>query len=346
MEVKRGDIFFADLSPVVGHEQAGIRPILVLQNDLGNAYSGTIIVAAITSKIKGNFPTHVKAGPNAGIHRDSIILLEQVRTIDTSRLRGSRVGRISQETMERVEAALDISFGRETKAKEVDNLDKLKIINHDGRFTVDSRAVADMIEKDHAHLLRDIKGYAETLDNGENPRLDSLNFFIPHAYSVEGNNKIYPCYLLTRKGCDMVANKMTGEKGILFTAEYVTRFEEMEKSIKSVSSLEALQQTVKVLSEHENRINQLDDKVNNQITVTYFQAKEIQFAVAGRVIELLGGKGSLDYKELKGSYFQQLHHDLKDRLGVPSYRDIRKIDYDAALAYIKAWLPKASERPA
>lgn len=109
----------------------------------------------------------------------------------------------------------------------------LTVVQKDGQHVIDSREVAEMVEKNHAHLLRDIKGYSETLDKSENPKLDSLNFFIPSTYSSEGNTKTYPCYLLTRKGCDMVANKMTGEKGVLFTAAYVTKFEEMERQIKA-----------------------------------------------------------------------------------------------------------------
>jgi prophage antirepressor-like protein len=113
-------------------------------------------------------------------------------------------------------------------------------------------------------------------------------------------------------------------------------------SVQPKSALEALQDTVKVLTDHEERLNKLSFKVDNQITITFNQAKDIQSAISSRIIQLLGGKASEDYKEYKASYFQQLHRDLKDRLGVPSYRDIRKIDYDSALAYIKAWLPKVT----
>lgn len=109
-------------------------------------------------------------------------------------------------------------------------MNNLTLINTNGKFTVDSREVAEMVGKRHDHLVRDIQGYENIINSSfENPNLDSLDFFIPDKYSVEGNNKSYRCYLLTRKGCDMVANKMTGEKGVLFTATYVTKFEEMEK---------------------------------------------------------------------------------------------------------------------
>ena len=94
--------------------------------------------------------------------------------------------------------------------------------------TINSREVAEMTGKKHNNLMRDIKGYVKVLE--DNSKLSSPNFFIESTY-VNSQNKVQPCYELTRKGCDMVANKMTGEKGILFTAAYVTRFEEMEKEI-------------------------------------------------------------------------------------------------------------------
>jgi len=110
--VKRGDIFYADLSPVVGSEQGGIRPVLVIQNDIGNKYSPTIIIAAITSRIdKAKLPTHVEINaPEYGLPRDSVVLLEQVRTIDKKRLR-EKVGRFGEEMMENVDECLKISLG-------------------------------------------------------------------------------------------------------------------------------------------------------------------------------------------------------------------------------------------
>lgn len=104
--------------------------------------------------------------------------------------------------------------------------------------------------------------------------------------------------------------------------------------------LQAIFVTDKKIQTLEARVDNLSDKVDNQITVTYTQAATIQKAVASRVIDLLGGKGSAEYKFRKGSYFAQLHRDIKDRLGVPSYRDICKLDYKAALDYIRVWLPK------
>jgi mRNA interferase MazF len=110
--VKRGDIFYADLSPVVGSEQGGIRPVLVVQNNIGNKYSPTVIVAAITSQInKAKLPTHIEISASEyGLTKDSVVLLEQVRTIDKRRLR-EKIGHSDDEMMDKVNEALLISFG-------------------------------------------------------------------------------------------------------------------------------------------------------------------------------------------------------------------------------------------
>ena len=112
MTVKRGDIFYADLSPVVGSEQGGIRPVLIVQNDVGNKFSPTVIAAAITSqKYKTDLPTHIKVDADgSGLARDSIVLLEQVRTLDKRRLK-ERMGNLEVPDMQRVDRALSVSLG-------------------------------------------------------------------------------------------------------------------------------------------------------------------------------------------------------------------------------------------
>lgn len=112
MIVKRGDIYYADLSPVIGSEQGGIRPVLIVQNDVGNKYSPTVIAAAITSRInKAKMPTHIELpAKEYGLSKDSVILMEQIRTIDKRRLR-EKIGRLGDEKLPDVNAALSISFG-------------------------------------------------------------------------------------------------------------------------------------------------------------------------------------------------------------------------------------------
>lgn len=109
--IRRGDLFYADLNPVVGSEQGGIRPVLVIQNDVGNYFSPTVVAAAITSrKAKNGLPTHILLENVPGLAPTSLLLLEQLRTIDRKRLRGY-IGRISKEKMLEIDAALAISIG-------------------------------------------------------------------------------------------------------------------------------------------------------------------------------------------------------------------------------------------
>jgi len=110
--VKRGELYYADLSPVVGSEQGGIRPILIVQNDIGNKYSPTVIAAAITSKLnKAKLPTHIElASSEYGLEKDSVVLLEQIRTIDKVRLK-EKIGELSELKMMQVNKAMMISLG-------------------------------------------------------------------------------------------------------------------------------------------------------------------------------------------------------------------------------------------
>ncbi len=112
MIVHRGDIYYADLSPVVGSEQGGVRPVLIVQNDVGNRFSPTVIAAAITSQQdKAKLPTHIQLSPEgSGLQRDSIVLLEQIRTLDKRRLK-EHMGRLDDQSMTRIDEALQISFG-------------------------------------------------------------------------------------------------------------------------------------------------------------------------------------------------------------------------------------------
>ena len=117
--IRRGDIYYADLSPVVGSEQGGVRPVLIVQNDMGNKYSPTVIAAAITSRTsKTKLPTHIEVSAdapissdsNCGLAKNSVILLEQIRTIDKKRLK-ERMGKLDDRTMQQVDSAIGISFG-------------------------------------------------------------------------------------------------------------------------------------------------------------------------------------------------------------------------------------------
>lgn len=347
--VMRGDIYYANLNPAIGSEQGGIRPVLTIQNNVGNAFSPTVIIAAMTSQInKAKLPTHieVKSG-KYGLTKDSVILLEQLRTIDKQRLR-ERIGHVPPEIMERVMEKLDISFGRETKAneKEAQVMEKeSSLITIQGvRGFIDSEGTAQLNLEDVSRGLGFIDSSKGETDyvrwNTVSVYLKSFGFSQEVAKETFIPENVF--YRLAMKAKNETAEKFQAKvadeilPSIRKTGGY---YSGLSKELKAIFITDKKVQAIEV------RIDRLDEKVDNEIRITFNQAKEIQFNVSSRVIELLGGKESLEYKNHKGSYFQQLHHDLKDRLGVPSYRDIRKLDYTAALAYIKAWLPKASERP-
>ena len=112
MDIKRGEVFYADLSPVVGCEQGGTRPVVIVQNDVGNKHSPTVIAAAITSKQdKSTLPTHISiSGEKCGLAKDSVVLLEQIRTIDKQRLK-ERTGQLEKDDISKINRALNISFG-------------------------------------------------------------------------------------------------------------------------------------------------------------------------------------------------------------------------------------------
>lgn len=118
--VKRGDIFYADLSPVVGSEQGGVRPVLIIQNNIGNRHSPTVIAAAITSQLnKAKLPTHIELiDQHCGLTRDSVVLLEQIRTLDKRRLR-EKMGKLDDAMMQEVDEAIAVSFGLHPREREV-----------------------------------------------------------------------------------------------------------------------------------------------------------------------------------------------------------------------------------
>lgn len=120
LDIKRGYLYYADLSPVVGSEQGGVRPVLIIQNDIGNKYSPTVIVAAITSQInKAKLPTHIEISAHEyGLNKDSVILLEQIRTIDKKRLR-EKIGCLDKNMMLKVDNSLQISLGLFTLIKNI-----------------------------------------------------------------------------------------------------------------------------------------------------------------------------------------------------------------------------------
>lgn len=219
---------------------------------------------------------------------------------------------------------------------------QLQIINQNGQLLVDSRDVAEMISVRHSDLLEKIDGYVRHLLNGN---FRSADFFIESSYRDSTGRKL-KCYLLTRKGCDMVANKLTGEKGVQFTAAYVTKFEEMEKQIEQNKVVPLDERRVRMellktaidheerLEKVETRIQMIEQKVDEQITLDHGEQRALQKAIAKRVYEL-----AADQQAVR-EFFRQLHREIKDRWAVASYRDVRRNELQQVLNYVDAWMPR------
>ncbi|MGL4654892.1 MAG: Rha family transcriptional regulator [Sarcina sp.] len=214
----------------------------------------------------------------------------------------------------------------------------MKIIKHsENSIVVDSREVAEMIGKDHKHLMRDIRGYINVLD--ESPTLDYQEFFIESSY-LTVQNKMQPCFNITKKGCDMVANKMIGTKGILFTAEYVSAFDDYEKQIKGsnkqLSPMEQLKLQYEVLDNHEERVLKIE-KALESMEITPLQRKNIQRAKSSKIIELLGGKKSNAYKDasFRSRVYAAINREYQDYFEVNSYEYTPKARFNEALEFIR-----------
>jgi phage regulator Rha-like protein len=199
-----------------------------------------------------------------------------------------------------------------------------------------STEIALVIGKRHSDVMRDIRDEAQKLENGgmSNERKFALVEY------TDGKGEKRPCYSLSKEGVLQLAARYDA----VVRAKLIDMVMKQSDPFKTLSpELKAIIVTDKKVQQLETKVDQLDQKVETQITVTFNQQNQIQKSVSSRVIELLGGKDTQDYKELKATYFAQLHRDLRDRLGVPSYRDILKKDYNNAINYICAWLPRKGD---
>lgn len=219
-------------------------------------------------------------------------------------------------------------------------MNDLKVVSINGQLVTDSREVARMVDREHNALMKSIRSYVEYLGQGG---FAHTEFFIESEYE-DTQMKKRPSFLITKKGCDMVANKMTGEKGVLFTAAYVTRFEELEKAAnapKVLSSSEQLRASMRLSLETSEDVEilkedvaELKDKVENQITLDHGEQRGLQRAVARKVYELE------KHQQLRPKLFLELYREIKDRFGVASYKDVKRQDLQAAIGYVNAWIPR------
>jgi len=205
--------------------------------------------------------------------------------------------------------------------------------------TIPSYEVADMMEKKHWEVLRmldgakDRKGIVEILADNQ---MVVSKYYIKSQYK-DDSGKVNSCYECTKLGCDMLANKMTGEKGTIFTAKYVDKFNQMienpflnaSKELQAIFMIDRKQQVI------ESRVGAIEEKM----TVDYELAENLRTAVNTRAVYLLEGKYSEAYKKLSKKLFSELYRDIKGAFKVNSYKNISLKNYDKALNYIEKWKP-------
>lgn len=218
-----------------------------------------------------------------------------------------------------------------------------QLINASATETIDSREVAEMVGIQHKDLLKKVRNYQQIL---ESAKLRPQDFFIPSTYKVENNNKTYECYLLTKKGCEMVANKLTGEKGVIFTAKYVNRFAEMEQKIKiPKTDREILFLSVKVQEETAQRVDVLEEKVSSlekSTTIDSSQQQILEKIAKATVIRTLGGFDSRAYQLMSRKIFSNIWRDYKNYFKLGSFRDTLKTEFENAKEYLESWSPEVN----
>lgn len=201
---------------------------------------------------------------------------------------------------------------------------------------IDSREVAEMVGKEHKNIIRDIRGYVDELGK---LKIEPTDFFTESEYTDKSNRQ-KPCYLVSKKGCEFIAHKLTGIKGTEFTAKYINRFHEMEDKIQY--QFQNISTEMRAILMHDEKIMKMDERVTdleNNTTIDYGQQQVLCDAVNRVVIEQLGGKGSCAYREIGRKVFAECNHDLKHYFNVNARNNVPKKRFEEAVQYVKNWSP-------
>src|SRR5699024_8901342 len=225
-------------------------------------------------------------------------------------------------------------------------MNELKVVSINGQLVTESREVANMIGRQHNELMKSIRTYIDYLAKGNFAHGD---FFIKSTYK-DKNNQTRPCFLLTKKGCEMIANKLTGEKGVLFTAAYVTKFNQMEKELSQprvLSEKEQLKASMKLSLETSEEVEAIKKDVSmlkNTMRIDGTEEFQIRKLANRKVVNSLGGKGAPAYTGLSNKVFARFWRDFKNHFTIPRYGELPKVKFDEGVRFIKAWQPDTSTK--
>lgn len=339
--MKRGQVYYADLRPVVGSEQGGIRPCLIIQNDMGNTYSPTVIVATMTTQKKNDLPTHVRVTEkDYCLDQNTTILAEQIKTIDKSRIKDF-VGKLSDETMQKVDEALHISLALNKERKEETELNELQIfqseefgqvrtVDVDGKtyFVATDVAKALGYSNPRDAILRHCKGVVKHDGVCQTTNQHGVTTEQKVLYSVIPEGDIYRLIIKSQLPS---ADKF--ERWIF--DEVIPQIRQTGSYQKKLSPQEMMRIQLGMIDDHENRIINLE----NNMTIDYGQQRVLEDTVNKTVIDVLGGKGSDAYKEVGRKVFAECNRDLKHYFDVNARNNVPKKRFDEAVEYARNWKP-------
>lgn len=335
--MKRGNVYYADLSPIVGSEQGGIRPCVIFQNEMGNRCSPTAIVATMTTQRKKYLPTHVRVSmEDYPVDIRTTILLEQIRTIDKSRLRDF-IGRLSENTMRKVDEALHISLALNKGRKDVKEMDGLRIFNNeelgfsvrtilndDGSISVNAEDTAigfgwtqEKSGKMYVKWER-INSYCEEF--GFSPQVGKDDY-IPESLF----------YRLAMKASNDRADKFQNWLAI----EVIPQIRQTGGYQKKLSLQEMMRIQLGMIDDLGDRVTALE----NTTTIDHGQQRVLENAVNKTVIMALGGKESNAYRKIGRKVFAECNGNLKNYFKVNSRDDVPKLRYEEAVKYAESRKP-------
>lgn len=337
--MKRGDVYYADLNPNIGHEQGGTRPCVIVQNDIGNKNSHTTIVAPVTSQEKPRMPTHVPICAKDKLYCKSIILLEQIRTIDKLRLQNF-VCVLSDETMHKVDKALKISLSLKERGENLVqeiieiNSHMVKLKEHNGRRVVTFKDIDTVHERPDGTARKRFSDNKRHFIEGEDyfkVKCSEVRPFFgqtpPNGFNPDGD-----IVLVTESGYLMLVKSFTDDSAWDVQRKLVNSYFSV---IKPLTAQEMMRIQLGMIDGHEERISNIENTMN----VDYDQQCILKKEIAFTVINALGGKDSAAYREMSKKVFAECNRDVKDYFNVNSRCNIPRMKFDKAIEYIRGWIP-------
>ena len=336
--MRRGQVYYVDLGQPVGSEQGRRRPCVIIQNNAGNDHSQTTIIVPMTAKHKKHLPTHVETtGEDKNLFIGSIILMEQIQTVDKSRVE-EYICNLSKDTMRRVDEAICISLALNKKEREVKEMSELihignsdiAIKEYKGKRVVTFKDIDAVHERPDGTARRNFNTNKKRFVEGE-------DFFVVSSDEIRtsriipiSDNDFMDKTLITESGYLMLVKSFTDDLAWRVQRQLVNAY---FKKAERMSPEEMMRVQLGMIDGHEERIKALEETM----TIDYGQQRVLEETVNKTVITALGGKDSNAYKQIGRKVFAECNHDLKHYFNVNARNNVPKRRFDEAVEYAKNW---------